>query len=433
MIRPVHLHRHRFGLALAIFLLSCAAMYAQSMRVQGTVREGATGEPIVSAQVRAQGRLQGALTDAQGKFTLELETHAQVLEISHIGYKKVFVPIAGKSGRTLEITMEAASSLAPVIIAAGPQEVLEDRTIHLYDYELLDDHIMMIVYDRKLKRSKLAFVDANDSIVDTELLPEEPGKLVKDCLGNIHAITQNFACQVFWDGEEIGFYQDSLRLFQEAVEPCLGNIEGHYYFANWTFNSQILDYYAYDMAQKEWKNVLHVADKVRMHQLMDPLGPYVSIAPSEAAMYALSPGDWETIGKIDHAFQFDQLAFFRPIDAPLHVIDGKVFVFDHLNGQILSFEKDGKKIEEVAMDYQKLPGRERLIVVDEIRGDAYTVFEKHGYQNLRKIDLKTGSLGPAIDIPRQFPHKIQIRNGIAYFLYKQGSYDDTKRLYRLSL
>jgi hypothetical protein len=433
MISQARFHRLRFGLAIAILLLSCATMYAQPMRVQGTVREAGTGEPVISAQVRAQGRLQGTLTDAQGKFTLELDAPAQVLEVSHIGFKKVYVPLAGKSGRSLDISLEPAASLAPIVISAGPQEVLEDRTIHLYDYELLDDHIMMIIYDRKLKRSKLALVDANDSIVDTELLPEEPGKLVKDCLGNIHAITQHFACQVFWDGEEIGFYQDSLALYEEAVAPCLGNLGGFYYFDRWTFNGQILDYYAYDMAQKEWKNLMHVEDKVRMHQLMDPLGPYVSIAPSRAAMYSLTPDDWEEIGKIDHAFQFDQLAFFRPIDAPLRIVDGKVVVFDHLNGQILFFERDGTKVSEVAMDYHKMPGRERMIIIDEIRGEAYTVFEKHGYQTLRRIDLATGTLGLPIEIPRQFPHKIQIRNGVAHFLYKQGSYDDTKRLYRLSL
>ena len=74
-----------------------------------------------------------------------------------------------------------------------------------------------------------------------------------------------------------------------------------------------------------------------------------------------------------------------------------------------------------------------MIIIDEIRGEAYTVFEKHGYQTLRRIDLATGTLGLPTEIPRQFPHKIQIRNGIAYFLYKQGSYDDTKRLYRLGL
>jgi hypothetical protein len=175
MISQARFHRLRFGLAIAILLLSCATMYAQPMRVQGTVREAGTGEPVISAQVRAQGRLQGTLTDAQGKFTLELDAPAQVLEVSHIGFKKVYVPLAGKSGRSLDISLEPAASLAPIVISAGPQEVLEDRTIHLYDYELLDDHIMMIIYDRKLKRSKLALVDANDSIVDTELLPRSLG------------------------------------------------------------------------------------------------------------------------------------------------------------------------------------------------------------------------------------------------------------------
>ena len=433
MKRSVHYQLLSLCLLIAIFLCGAAKLDAQTMKVEGTVRDAETAEPLVSAQVRVQGRMQGALTDANGDFTLQIEGGAKVLEVSHIGYRKAIVALKDASTQRVEVKMQLAAALAPVLITSGPELVLEDKTIHLYDYEFFQGELMMIIYDRKLKRSKLALVDARDSIMDMEMGIEEPGKLVCDCLGNVHAITQHWAHQLFTMEEQIGFYTDSLERFERTVLPCLGNIDAHYYFDYPRFNNQILDYLAYNMETDEWKAFLQVKDKVKMHQLMDPLGIYMGVATSEAGMMALTPEDWEKVGKIDPEFQFEQMVFFYPVHAPLRVIDGKIYVFDHLNGLIRSFEKDGKALAEVPISYHKLVDWQRTVIVDEARAEAYTLYQRHGYSSLRKIDLQTGAVGEAIEIPKQWANKIGVRDGIAYFMYKQGQYDDTNRLYRMRL
>lgn len=433
MNRTIHLRLPLFSLLVVFWLLLPSVCPAQSMQVEGTVRDAETAEPIVAAQVHVQGRLQGVLTDASGHFSLRIEGAAKTLEVTHVGYRKAFAQLKPTAWQRVDLQMEVAAALAPVVISSGPELVLEDKTIHLYDYDFFEGELMMIIYDRQLRRSKLALVDASDSILDTELCVEIPGKLQRDCLGNVHAITQHYACQLFTDADQIGFYTDSLATFERTVMPCLGNIDAHYYFDYRRFNNQILDYLAYDMEADAWTPFLQVKDKNKMHQLMDPLGIYMSVATSEAQMMALTPEDWEMVGKINPEFQFEQMVFFYPVDAPLHVIDGKVMVFDHLNGVIRSFEKDGTALDEVAIGYHKLPHWQRSIIVDEVRGEAYTLYAQHGYMSLRKIDLLTGTTGEAIEIPKQFPNKIQVRDGIAYFMYKQGHYDDTNRLYRMRL
>jgi hypothetical protein len=428
---------HIRGLLRALFaaalLLATGIAHAQTMRIEGTVRDVVSTEPVVSAQVRVQGRMQGTLTDGNGHFTLQVEASAKVLEISHVGYRKTMVTLKPGQAQRLEIAMESAASLPDVVISSGPELVLADKTIHLYDYEFFEGQLMMIIYDRSLRRSKLAIVDARDSILDTELGIEEPGKLIRDCLGNVHALTKHWACQLFVSEKQIGFYTDSLAVFERTVLPCLGNIDAHYYFDYHRFNNQILDYLAYDMEADAWVPFLQVKDKNKMHQLMDPLGIYASIAPSEAHMMALSPEDWKKVGKLDPEFQFEQMVFFYPVSAPLRVIDGQVYVFDHLNGLIRSFEKDGQALREVPIAYHKLPNWQRSIIVDEERSEAYALYEKHGYSSLRKIDLVAGTVGDPIEIPKQFPNKIGVRDGIAYFMYKQGIYDETNRLYRMRL
>ncbi len=421
------------GILALCLLLAAGSVQAQTMKVDGIVRDAMTMEPIAAAQVKAQGRLQGTLTDEKGQFSFEIDALVKTLEVSHIGYRKVYVQLKPGMHHNLEVMLENAAALDPVVISSGAELVLEDETIHLYDYEFFEGQLMMIIYDRALHRSKLALVDARDSILDMEMCAEEPGKLARDCFGNVHAITKHWACQLFLDDGEIDYYTDSLASFERTVEPVLGNIGNHYYFDHRRFNNQILDYLAYDMAADKWIPFLHVQDKNKMHQLMDPLGIYMAVATSESQMMAISPEDWKKIGTIDPEFQFEQMAFFYPVDAPLRVIDGKVVVFDHLNGLIRTFEADGKAIAEVPIDYHKLPNWQRAIIVDQERGEAYALYEKHGYSSLRKIDLATGNEGEPVEFPKQFPRKIMVRDGVAYFMYKQGQYDDTNRLYRMRL
>jgi hypothetical protein len=421
-------------LILALLLLAGHILHAQPLHLQGTVREATTGEPIPAAQIRAQGWTKGTVTDADGKFTLDLNEPASALEVTHIGYRKIVFQLHGKPLRSLDIRMEPAASLAPVLISAGPHRVLEDRTIHLYDYEIMEDRIMMIIYDRKLRRSKLAIVDERDSILDTELLPEEPGKLAKDCLGNIHAITQHYACQLFWDGDGIGFYIDTLPAFERAVTPCLGNIDAHYYYNLYTCNDQMVDFFAYDREEGEFKRILRLRDSVRIHQIMDPLMVTKFPADRQPSMMDMLTADQIGSPSMNREPTWDyKHLFFQEVDAPLRVIGDQFYIFDHLHGRIRSYERDGKALASVPITYHKVRNRQKLIMVDAIRGEVYTAFEKHGYTQLRRIDLESGALVQDIEIPLQFPHKIQVHDGIAYFLYKEGHYDDVKRLYRMPL
>jgi hypothetical protein len=431
----IHL-RSLYTTCLAILAMA-TALNAQSFRIHGTVREATTGDPIPAAQVRIQGSIAGTLTDSLGKYSLTTEAGARALEVTHIGYKKSTIPLAtgiGFNELSLDIRMEPAPSWDPVIISAGPTTVLDDPTIHLYDYEMMDDRIMMIIYDRKLRRSKLAIVDERDSILDTELLPEEPGRLAKDCLGNIHAISQHYACQLFWNGGEIGYFQDTLPAFERAVTPCLGNIDAHYYYNLHTFNDQIVDFFAYNREEGEFTRFFRLRDSVRIHQLMDPF--LITKFPADqqpSMMDMLVYGDEGTPKMGREPLWDDKHLFFQPIDAPLRVIDDQFYIFDHLHGRIRSFESSGKAVASLPVDYHKIRNRQKLIIVDEVQGDVYTAFEKHGYTQLRRIDMGTGTLSQDIDIPLQFPHKIQVHDGVAYFLYRQGHYDDTKRLYRMPL
>jgi hypothetical protein len=83
------------------------------------------GTPVASAEVRVRGTRAEGRTDAQGAFTLGgLPAGTQQLEVRHIGYAVVEVPIALRSGTTTtrDVELRRIVSLdSMVIVAARPK------------------------------------------------------------------------------------------------------------------------------------------------------------------------------------------------------------------------------------------------------------------------------------------------------------------------
>lgn len=408
---------------------------AQSHVLTGRVTDMQSHAALSYVNIVIQGTENGTLSDQNGYFRLEVTQPKVVLEVRRLGYQTQYVRLSFTNARQ-QINVALAPSdvtLDNVVISDGLQRVFKDKKLHLYDYEFYEDQLFVIIYNRARRRAQLALVNDQDSIIEVTDGLEPPGKLVRDCMGNVHVLGRQYACQLFVQQGRIGMYQDSLATFERVVAPCLGSLDQYYYYKFGQGNDQVMQYLAYNAETQEPQPMLRIKDKEKIHQMLDPLGPYVQFASTEEDLLAIPAAYWEKINKIDHHYQFDRLAFFYPISAPLHVLDDQIYLFDHTNGLIHRLEKDGSPVSEVPIAYHKLPHFERAIYTDPIRGDAYAVFEKNGYFTLREIDLETGELSGSHELPRQFPGKVQVRDGVVFFLYKELNYDTTKRLYRLRI
>jgi hypothetical protein len=409
------------------------AMLAQFTLI-GKVVDATTQAPLAGAQVKANGVFTGAVTDAEGWFKLSVPTQRTVIEVTYLGYEKRVMSATAESPKvTVQMTEKAVELEDVTITASAPELIFEDKTLHLFDYGFSGDHLLVIRYDRALRRSVLSLVDEHDSIIDTELGPEAPGELVKDCLGNLHALGAQFACQLWVDKGQIEMYVDPRADFEKLVAPCVGNLDEVYYFDQYRFNNQILMHYAYNASSEEWYTFDEVKDNKKMHAMMDPLGIYRGIANTREQFMTISQEQWKEIGTWSPEFQFQQMVFFYPVDAPLRVIGDELFVFDHLNDELRRMDKVGKVKETLPIEYCNHPKWKREIFVDEVRQEAYTLYVRHGVKTLVEIDLKTGQTLGEYEIPFAFSHKPIVRDGVLYFLYKDSIYDDTNRLYRWAI
>lgn len=429
--------KHFHWLCLLLLLACCGTLPGQAFEVEGRVRDSKTGDPIAFANVRISGTVLGAVTDKKGHFSVHVPHAKVLLEISHLGYEREYVRLDGPPGKNLDIGLvEKDVEIAPVVIEGGLQQVIPDPKLYVKDYGYWDENLFVLLYDQQLGRFKIAYVNEQDSIVDAILGPEKPIELVHDCYGNVHALGKKFACQLYVVENQIQFYQDSLQLFDQYVKPCIGHIAGRYFYAYRRLNRQILDYYVHNAIDATGNFFYHQEDAERIHQLIDPhpSNIYASFVKSEEQAMAFGDAFWDEVATINKDFQFMQLAFFRPIDAPLRVIGNKVYIFNHLNDSLHIYSADGVHQKDLTIAYPEMRHwDEGYVIVDKERGEAYTRFIQNGWSTLAEIDLETGTLKKRYELPRQFAEKICVRNGVAYFLYKEYNYDDVRRLYRLRI
>ena len=103
-------------LALLLLCLVCSTgAFAQS-RVTGTVVD-ATGEPIIGASVMVKGTSNGAVTDYDGKFTInQVPSNANIV-ISYPGFRTQTVPVDGK--QNFSISLEEDKQMLDEVVVVG--------------------------------------------------------------------------------------------------------------------------------------------------------------------------------------------------------------------------------------------------------------------------------------------------------------------------
>ena len=105
-----------FVLMIFIFGLAPAA-FAQQHTVTGTIKDDA-GEPIWGATVMVEGSTVGAMTDENGKYSIEAPADA-VLSYSFIGFAGQQIPVGGRAVIDVVLKMDSETLDDVIVVAFG--------------------------------------------------------------------------------------------------------------------------------------------------------------------------------------------------------------------------------------------------------------------------------------------------------------------------
>ncbi|MBK8043705.1 MAG: TonB-dependent receptor plug domain-containing protein [Haliscomenobacter sp.] len=97
--------------------LSFLALTMQAQNVNGRVKSASDGSPIIGASILERGTNNGAITDLDGNFSIQLTALPATLEISYIGFTTQAV-VVETAQQGLEITLEEGAVLDEVVVTA---------------------------------------------------------------------------------------------------------------------------------------------------------------------------------------------------------------------------------------------------------------------------------------------------------------------------
>ncbi|WP_129715199.1 SusC/RagA family TonB-linked outer membrane protein [Pedobacter sp. SYP-B3415] len=107
---------------LLLSLINSVALYAQERRVTGRVIDASDGSAMPGVNVSIKGVPSNVSTNADGQFTIQIRSNADVLVFSFIGYTRQQIPVGTQSNMTVRLTSGNQNLDDLVVVGYGTQK-----------------------------------------------------------------------------------------------------------------------------------------------------------------------------------------------------------------------------------------------------------------------------------------------------------------------
>ena len=294
----------------------------------------------------------------------------------------------------------------------------EGQPLYIKDYEFSDDKIIALAYNCKTYPKAFIYImkQNGDTLCSARL--KNSGKLFKDCFKKNHFITNSTVWQLLADSSLVSMvHPEDIEKFNDEMLPLITELNDNYFFKQYYYHDQLLQYYYYDKKAAKSKELKVIMDKSKLFMLRDR----------------------ERIidGSTDPAVQerFEDIAFYKPVFAPLIKLHDTLCIFDFTNSKIEFYSDSVSMIQEIPISFHNNKYWKREIFVDDVKGKDYTLFRKDGISTIQEINMKTGELANSVVIPElPFIDKIKIINNNIYFLYTEhNEQSDYQKLYKMKI
>ena len=104
-------------LLVALFVIGCLQLMAQTRTIKGEVTDAQNGEALIGATVMVEGEKGGTVTDFDGNFSLQVSSSAKKIKVSYIGYIDKVLSIFDNMKVKLESDSKALADV--VVIGYG--------------------------------------------------------------------------------------------------------------------------------------------------------------------------------------------------------------------------------------------------------------------------------------------------------------------------
>ena len=105
--------KQRSLLLVALLLMGCLQLFAQTRTIKGEVTDAQNGDSLIGATIMVEGEKGGTVTDFDGNFVLQVSSSAKKIKVSYIGYIDKILAIS----ENMKVNLESDSkALADVVV-----------------------------------------------------------------------------------------------------------------------------------------------------------------------------------------------------------------------------------------------------------------------------------------------------------------------------
>ncbi|MFC2128877.1 carboxypeptidase-like regulatory domain-containing protein [Bacteroidota bacterium] len=428
-----------FLLLLFCFILINSQAQIKKYILNGIITDEKTGEKVANATVQINSFNIGCISNINGYFRVVLEEKPKVLYISHIAYKTKII-------KDLEEYKNLEISLTPAVFEIEEAVVTAERVknIHIakelwaFDYEFMDDKILLVGYKKSLNNSKLILLRNWGDTICSLPFSKRIFRLKKDPLDGIYVETIDSSYQIIYYNNQIELLPAvSNEKFNESFSTCKVYNNGKLYYQYSHYHNFVTEIYWVDLRNKKKQYDLRIiSDTLKINQFEREYDFFYYAKRNMELGMSVTEID-RNLQQLRESQRFDWVdstSRFSSIYAPFMKIGNKLCLLNYFESNIELFDEDNNATDTIPIDFHKNPDWEKDYFVDEKKDKLYNLFRKNGISSLREINLSDGSQGPDIKIPEFiFVEKIKVHDGTVYFLYRDNVKEGPRMLYRMRI
>ncbi|MDG2228173.1 MAG: hypothetical protein P8L20_10610, partial [Flavobacteriales bacterium] len=325
-------------------------------------------------------------------------------------------------------------SLGPVIVSAFKVDtVFGSQLYSVEDYSFFpEDRMLLLVYEKTLdKQAKLLLTDSEQALVDTYTIPGRALHLYTDYAANNYILCEDKIYRINIRGGQIHLISISDEDFYGFHHRVIDTIGDKYYYSNYNELYPAVKFYVTERNDTAHTELYEVKDDFMM-ELYRAQYKYVS---GRDKLWAYRKEQATGIDKEiwigANSFTHDIL--YKPVYAPLFIINDTVLVFDQYKNKILLFDEYNDSAGVYFMNYHQAPKGEKWeqpIIKDKLEELIYAIYNGGGYTYVRQLNFRTALTGKTTKLKFRFIENIKIENGYVYYIYRPFESSQKRFLYK---
>ena len=420
--------------SILLFLLFCLGLMcplkAQERVVVCGYCKNEKGQPVENVSVYRNHNQLVAISDENGRFVCEHAMAGENLRFAHIVYENAYYVVKENDLNGDPVTIHLETKLHELlevnITANAPSKAFDNPVKSVLDYVIRKDGIYLIAYRRK--NTSLLNISFDHDTLQELKVPSDMQYLFKDFYDDIHILGDENAYQIGFTKENTGrdtkmelTYDMPRDQFVKLFSPILAVSDSVVITGKYSFYYLEQYYYCITPTADTIYLLTHIVDEERRDDLL------LQIATKSFDRFTL----------------MSMNLFPDPIYNPIYEIDNKFYLFAFTADETIIFDAVGHELERHPLTFHrktKWNGKtmqdkswKKKILVDEGAGQFYTYMVNDGLVTIKRINLEEGTAEPVIDLHGYpFAEKMQVYDGVLYFLYPTGN-NNHRALYQVSL